>query len=625
MVPADNAKNGTGDDPVVLAFEGGATHTKAAVVQGSVARTACFEAGPCNPTAYGLGASARALVAAGEEALAAWAGTPPSIAAIGSAGAVNETQRRALGEAVCGALGIPRAVVSTDLHPLLLANAWQRAGILCIAGTGSNVLAQDATGHLVQVGGRGTLLGDDGSGYMIAYEALRGAARARDGWGPSTALVAALPAAAGVATFDELIAWGAAASKRDIAALCQVVFASAATGDLVAQTCIAEQAQLLAEQVLAAAIRLGRGQDALGGVFGVGGLFDRYPSFVEDFNARLAEEGPLHYLPPPLTGPAAVAVLARLSPIPTWATEVMGGAPASLLGTEAAPESAGLDTLELGALVRALLAAEATVPTAMARQTESLAALVRTAAEVIEQGGRILYFGAGTSGRLGVLDAAECGPTFGVGNDVIDARIAGGAAALREAVEGAEDDTELGARDVAELQAGPRDLVIGIAASGRTPYVGGALAEAHARGAQTALVCCVAQATLQADQVVALDTGAEALPGSTRLKAGTATKIALNVISTGAMALTGRIFEGRMVAMRASNGKLRARAQRMLVELGDVSEEKAAALLDAVDYDLRAAVLMARAGCDAATARARLAAAGCHLRRALAGEGADAP
>lgn len=620
-----NASQAVHDDLVVLAFEGGATHTKAAVVRQGMAQTPLFEAGPCNPTAYGVGASVRALVAAGTQALAAWRGPTPSVAAIGSAGAVDDAQRRALGEAICRQLGTARAVVATDLHPLLLANAWQRPGILCIAGTGSNVLAQDGAGHLVQVGGRGTLLGDDGSGYMIAYDALRAAARARDGWGPPTVLETALPEAAGVPHFDALIAWGASASKRDIAVLCQTIFACAAQGDAVAQVCIAEQAQLLAEQVLAAAARLGAGNATLGHVFGVGGLFERYPVFIEDFNARLAEEGPLRYVPPPVTGPAAVAVLARLSAVPAWAAEVRHGERSSVLpSTEATPQAPGLDALPTADLVRAMLNAEATVSAALTRQAAPLTAVVQAAADSLAAGGRILYFGAGTSGRLGVLDASECGPTFGVGPETIDARIAGGDHALRHAVEGAEDDPALGAEDVVALAVGPGDLVIGIAASGRTPYVGGVLEAAHTRGARTALVCCVDHPALAADLIVALDTGAEVLPGSTRLKAGTATKIALNVISTGALARSGRVFEGKMVAMRASNTKLRARAARMVAELTGQDLDNATQLLEVATYDIRAAILMGRARCDVAEAQRRLTAARGDLRRALDEETADA-
>lgn len=600
----------------VLAFEGGATHTKCAVVSDGQPHI-LVEAGPCNPTAYGIAASARALIDAGTRALAAHTGPPPSVAAIGSAGAVDDAQRRALGEAVCAHFGLERAVVATDLHPLLLANAWDRTGVLAIAGTGSNVLARDAAGHLSHVGGRGTLLGDDGSGYMIAAEALRRAARAEDGWGPPTTLTTILPAAAGVPNFDALIAWGAAASKRDIAALSRNVLHAAMDGDAVALAVVQEEAALLAEQVLAAVKQLGESAATLDTVYGVGGLFERYPLYVDAFNARLALASPLRYAAPPVTGPAAVAVLARLSDRPDWAAFVERGQQSALPGTESADAGAPLDALDAAGITARMLSAEARVATCLARAEGEIAALVAAAAAALAASGRVLYFGAGTSGRLGVLDAAECGPTFGVGEETIRAFIAGGDHALRHAAEGAEDDAEAGARDVASANVSAKDLVVGIAASGSTPYVRGALAAAAAHGARTALIACVATPAIPADIVVALDTGAEALPGSTRLKAGTATKIVLNTVSTGAMALSGRIYEGRMVAMRASNTKLRARAERMLAELTGVSSEVARDTLEATNYDIRTAILMAMCGIDQAEARRRLSQHGGRLRAAL--------
>jgi N-acetylmuramic acid 6-phosphate etherase len=599
----------------VLAFEGGATHTKAGVVENGVARSV-GEGGPCNPTAYGIAESVRGLIAAGEAALRAWDGPPPRVGAIGSAGAVDAAQKRALGVAVCRRFKLERVIVATDLHPLLLANAWDRPGILAIAGTGSNVLARDAEGHMVQVGGRGTLLGDDGSGYKIASEALRHAARAVDGWGPATTLVEALPASAGVVQFDALISWGAAASKRDIAALSQAVFRCADAGDAVALACIEGEAALLAQQVLAAATRLGVSAKGLTEVFGVGGLFDRYKLFVSVFNHFVFESG-MVYTPPPVGGPAAVAVLARLPEMPDWAVEVGPEAAKELPGTESAPLSPPLDNLDAAGIVHVMLSAEAGVAACLARCESRIAGLLEAAVQAIGAGGRLLYFGAGTSGRLGVLDASECWPTFGVGEETIAGYIAGGDTALRHAVEGAEDDVDAGRAAVAQAKVGTRDLVIGIAASGRTPYVAGALVEAKARGAATAIIACVDAPGIAADQVIALDTGPEALPGSTRLKAGTATKIVLNTISTGAMALSGRVFEGRMVAMPPTNAKLRQRAARIVAEISGIGIEEAERTLETTGGDIRTAILMHRLSLTLEQAQERLRAANGNLRAAL--------
>ena len=600
---------------IVLAFEGGATHTKAGVVVGGTAQ-ATGEGGPCNPIAYGISASVRGLIAAGEAALASWGGPRPSVGAVGSAGAVNIAQKRALGEAICHHFRLVRAIVATDLHPLLLANAWDTPGVLAIAGTGSNVLARDAAGRMVQVGGRGTLLGDDGSGYRIATEALRRAARAVDGWGPATALAEALPRIAGLPDFDALIPWGASASKRDIAALCQAVFQCAEAGDAVALCCIDDEAGLLARQVQAAIRQVGESASNLRCVYGVGGLFDRYNLFVSVFNKHMSEYG-IAFAPPIVAGPAAVAVLARLAEVPDWAVAVGSDAAESLPGTEQASDGPALDSLDAAGIVRVMLAAEAGVAACLARCEGRIAALTARAAEAIGAGGRLLYFGAGTSGRLGVLDASECWPTFGVGEETITAFIAGGDQALRHSVEGAEDDAEAGRTEVAKAVVSDKDLVIGIAASGRTPFVAGALAEATARGAATGLIACVDGPAITADIVVALDTGPEALPGSTRLKAGTATKIALNAISTGAMALVGRVFEGRMVAMPPTNAKLRQRAARIVAELAGIGVDEAVTTLHTTNGDIRTAILMRRRALTLEQAQECLRAANGNLRIAV--------
>ncbi len=220
----------------------------------------------------------------------------------------------------------------------------------------------------------------------------------------------------------------------------------------------------------------------------------------------------------------------------------------------------------------------------------AIAALADEVARTLRSGGRLVYAGAGTSGRLGALDAAECPPTFGVAPSRVVALVAGGPRALRRAVEGAEDDATAGAAAVRRARIGARDLVVGISASGTTPYVLAALAEARRRGAGTALVTSNPSARAAADRRIVLETGPERVAGSTRMKAGTAAKMALGLLSTAAFVRLGAVRSGRMVALRAGSAKLRARAVRNVADLAGVSAGVARRLLEASGWDVTAAI-----------------------------------
>ena len=291
------------------------------------------------------------------------------------------------------------------------------------------------------------------------------------------------------------------------------------------------------------------------------------------------------------------------------------------LPTERAnPRGRGLDALPTRDLLAAILDEERRTPDAVGEALPEIERVVEMAAAALRAGGRIIYMGAGTSGRLGVLDASECPPTFGVAPGRVIGLIAGGREAVFAAREGAEDDREDGAAAVRSIEVGPADLVVGIAASGVTPWVHGALAAARAAGARTAFVTAGAPADGLADVVVRLATGPEILAGSTRLKAGTATKLVLNLISTGAMVRTGRVHDGLMVDLRAGSAKLRARAERLVRDLTGLAADEARDALARAGGEVKTAVLMARTGADADQARRRLAECGGFLRAAL-GEG----
>lgn len=257
-------------------------------------------------------------------------------------------------------------------------------------------------------------------------------------------------------------------------------------------------------------------------------------------------------------------------------------------------------------------------PEAVRGILQTMAGLVDAATASVQNGGRVHYFGAGTSGRLGVLDAAELKPTFNLPDNIVIAHHAGGADALVRAVENVEDSWEAGAEAASDVQSG--DIVVGIAASGRTPYVGGALTAGRERGAVTALIACATDPQLGslADFVLAADTGPEALAGSTRLKAGTAQKLMLNGFSTALMIKLGRTWSNLMVSMVATNQKLRSRTVRILMEATGENEERCREALQSADGELKVALTAMLSGAATTQARDALEAASGNVRSATA-------
>jgi N-acetylmuramic acid 6-phosphate etherase len=300
--------------------------------------------------------------------------------------------------------------------------------------------------------------------------------------------------------------------------------------------------------------------------------------------------------------------------------------PSSLgrLTTEAVnPASARIDELDAAAIVAVMNAEDALVAAAVARESAAIARAIDVIADRFRRGGRLVYIGAGTSGRLGVLDASECPPTFGTPPEMVVGLIAGGPPALTRAVEGAEDSRELAAADLAAIGLSPADVLVGIATSGRTPYVLGGLAHARAVGAFAIGFACNDNSELEplTDLMIVPRVGPEIVTGSTRLKAGTATKMVLNMLTTGAMIRIGKTYGNLMVDLRATNTKLVARTRRIVTLLTGASEEEAERLVAAADGELKTAVVSRARGVSPADARRLLAEAGGHLRRAVG----DAP
>ena len=289
-----------------------------------------------------------------------------------------------------------------------------------------------------------------------------------------------------------------------------------------------------------------------------------------------------------------------------------------LPATEAVdPATAGIDALAPRALAHVLVETQRGAVDAALAASDAIAAATDLVVAALRGSGRVVLIGAGTSGRLAVLDAAELPPTFGLDPQRVQARIAGGDVALRGAVEGAEDDVAAGAQAVGDV--GPGDVVIGVSASGGAPFVRSALQAARGRGAHTVALVNVPRAPLaeHADVAIVAATGAEPIAGSTRMRAGTAQKIVLNAISTGAMIRLGKTYRNRMVDLVATNAKLRARAERLVRELAG-TEIDAGALLAAADGSVKTAIVMARRAVDRAAADALLADAGGRLAAVIA-------
>ncbi|HEX6234621.1 MAG TPA: N-acetylmuramic acid 6-phosphate etherase [Jiangellaceae bacterium] len=283
------------------------------------------------------------------------------------------------------------------------------------------------------------------------------------------------------------------------------------------------------------------------------------------------------------------------------------------------PQAADLDQMTTREQVELIGRQDRVAVEAVAAARAELARAVDLAAERLRGGGRLIELGAGTPGRLAVLDAAECGPTFGADERVV-AVMAGGSDAVRNAIERSEDDFDLGVADVRNLGVGPADVVVAVSASGRTPYVLGAVEVARQAGALTIAVVNNPGSALAAVCDVAIEalTGPEIISGSTRLKAGTAQKLVLNTISTLVMVRLGRTYGDLMVDVRASNAKLRRRAQRIVMEATGATEDAVSAALEAAGGEAKVALVMLLAGVEAETARSRLAAADGHVRQAAA-------
>ena len=287
--------------------------------------------------------------------------------------------------------------------------------------------------------------------------------------------------------------------------------------------------------------------------------------------------------------------------------------------------SMNLDEMNALEIVSIMNEEDSKVPMAIKQNLEEVAKLAEWVAESFRNQGRLIYIGAGTSGRLGVLDASECVPTFGVSPDQVVGIIAGGDIALRTAVEGAEDSLSLAQEDLEKLKLNNRDIVVGLAASGRTPYVIGGLEYANSIGCRTAGISCNKNSKIGeiADLAIETEVGPEVLTGSTRLKSGTAQKLILNMVTTAAMVLTGKAYQNFMVNVQISNEKLHVRAQNIVMESTGVSREKAAETIKLANNDVKLAIVTILTGLDVTEAKELLDQNGGHVKATIKNKGGD--
>ena len=283
------------------------------------------------------------------------------------------------------------------------------------------------------------------------------------------------------------------------------------------------------------------------------------------------------------------------------------------------PETMDIDLLPSLEIVKRINQQDKLVPLALEKVLPDIAQAVDKITQAFKSGGRLVYMGAGTSGRLGVLDASECPPTFGVSDQMVIGLIAGGPDAILKAKEGAEDSPELGVADLKSIEFSDKDVVVGIAASGRTPYVIGALEYANDLGATTVALSCNPDSIIAEVAQIAISpvVGPEALTGSTRLKSGTAQKLVLNMLTTASMIRLGKSYQNLMVDVKATNKKLVARAARIVMQATECDKQQAVNTLERTDYDVKLAILMLLTGMDVDSARSQLNHQEGFLRRAV--------
>jgi N-acetylmuramic acid 6-phosphate etherase len=504
-----------------------------------------------------------------------------------------------------------KIITGNDRVSGLAAALGRGEGIVVNAGSGSSVTGRRGD-KIEKAGGWGHILGDAGGGYFLVIQALRFILSEYDLHRGEVQFTAKILRALCLNNLDELVRWAQTADKMEIALLAPVVFEAAAGGDARVMEIIEEGARVLGEYTEAVASRL---RLLAPKVVLMGGLFHRDSIYTHAFRRRLKKNLPDARVAtaerPPELGAAWLA--AELGDQVTFHSKLSHNEIENLadaITEQRNPRSENLEKLSPRALVELFVEEEKFVEDALRGAIADLSRAIEIVTESLRNGSRLFYVGAGSSGRIGVLDASEITPTFGASPDLVQGVIAGGATALYRSVEGAEDEESAGALAMDERGIKNGDVVIGITASGRTPFVLGALRRANSSGGKTVLLTCnpatravvadVSRAEYEAasdapgnmivDLVIHLAVGPEVLTGSTRLKAGTATKAALNIISTGAMVALGKVRGNLMIDLHTSSGKLRDRAVRVVAQLAGCDYDSARNMLEANGWNLRGVV-----------------------------------
>ena len=599
-----------------LGIEAGGTRTVALLVDEASGRRQRHEAGPAN-----LRLLTDAQLAGHFQALARVFPVPDGLG-IGLAGARSESDRARILRASARAWpGVP-CHATNDLETALMAADWNEsvrprkkttssgqtpgftARVLILSGTGSCCFGRSPDGRTAKIGGWGHVLGDKGSAFEIGLRALKAVVYYYDRDGEWPKLGQRLLANLLLNEPDDLIPWAQQASKTEIAALALEVFQAWSRRDSIAADILTGACQSLVKDALHCAERLAKTGEPVHFVL-AGGVLLKQRRFARQIESELRHRRPGSVVTPlQREGAEGAVALARRSvgaqspsrPLPMAEATLDSAQAAELahaLTEQRNARSARLDEMPTAEAIELMLSEDAKIPRALRAEKKSIEKGVELIARAFRRGGRLFYVGAGTSGRLGVLDASECPPTFRTPPEQVQGIIAGGQSALWQAVEGAEDDPVAGQRAVAFHGIERRDVVVGIAASGRTPFVWGALVEARKRGARTILLTFNPRLTVPRGQrphlLITPNVGPEILTGSTRLKAGTATKLVLNIFTTLAMVRVGKVAGNLMIDVKATNVKLRDRAARMVQTLSGAGYQEAREALEKAKWDIKKA------------------------------------
>jgi N-acetylmuramic acid 6-phosphate etherase len=611
-------KRDTGNAPAFLGLDCGGTRSVAIYRKGGMQRR--WEAGPGN---VGLLSDVQLSVLFRTLRTVHKNLAPPKAIAIGMAGGGTESQRDRIRRAAAKVWPAVPCVAVGDLETALAAaeidgtagEGSLAAVIIVLSGTGSVFYGRNEAGKTARVGGWGHVIGDKGSAYEIGLRALKAIVYYSDRDGKVPPLGQRLLGSLLLNDLRVIPGWAATASKTEIAALARDVSAAAAKGDRIARDILEAAAQSLAEDAVTCASHLAARRRPVRFAL-TGSVLLQQPAFSRRVAALIRAQWPNAEVVPLKHEPALGAVeLAQRE----W-LKVQGSTsvtvPSTLIAQASSrhlhwtagielttspteqrhPRSMKLHQLSLKKAIELMLREDEATPRAILRESKAIERAINLIVHSFERGGRLFYVGAGTSGRLGVLDASECPPTFRTDPEMVQGIIAGGQTALWRAVEGAEDDPDGGARAIASRGVTLRDTVVGIAASGRTPFVWGALDEARQRGAATVLLTLNPNLKIPREHrpniVIAPDIGPEILTGSTRLKSGTATKLILNMFTTLAMVRIRKVLSNLMVDVKPSNVKLRDRAVRIVGTLTGASKPAAEQALTQAGWVIKNAVAL---------------------------------